>query len=170
MLKRGRSFVLTSLLVFSILFLGVRVVAAFSGPTSSPGVGGGAVQHDGNTGNIGIGTSPVGGTKLLIQTASVPTTTVLDVRNSNSTPIFTVTAQSGAPTSTTKIDGNLIVTGTINGIIAGTTIAADNVSQGTFGQNTGGGNYAFPASLGVGTSTGITLPQGLSVYNNLYVT
>jgi hypothetical protein len=36
---------------------------------------------------------------------------------------------------------------------AGTTMSAANVSSGDFGSNTGGGNYSFPSSLGIGGAT-----------------
>ncbi|MEK7212496.1 MAG: hypothetical protein AAB686_02375, partial [Patescibacteria group bacterium] len=65
----------------------------------------------------------------------------------------------------------------VNGTIRGTTllgaysgaIAASNVSQGVFGSSQGNGNFAFPASLGVATSSQVGLPQPLSVYGNAYV-
>lgn len=54
--------------------------------------------------------------------------------------------------SNVGIGGNLNVTGTITGNYTGD-IAAGNVSAGAFGANTGGGNYSFPGSLGVGTAS-----------------
>ena len=53
------------------------------------------------------------------------------------------------------IGGNLNVTGTISsaGGLGGSAISAGNVSNGQFGSNVFGGNYSFPGSLGVGTST-----------------
>lgn len=45
------------------------------------------------------------------------------------------------------------VEGPVEGMVA---TAAEDVAAGTFGGNTGGGNYAFPANVGVGTSTPIS--------------
>jgi hypothetical protein len=49
--------------------------------------------------------------------------------------------------------GNLAVPGTISGTYTGT-LSSGNVSAGTFGANTGGGNYNFPASVSVGDNNG----------------
>jgi len=65
----------------------------------------------------------------------------------------------------------------VNGTIRGTTIlgaysgaiAASNVSQGVFGMSQGNGDFAFPASLGIATSSQVGLPATLSVYGSAYV-
>jgi len=56
-------------------------------------------------------------------------------------------------TPTVKLDVNGTVKATaFEGPLSGT-ISSANVSAGSFGANTGGGNYIFPASLGVGGMT-----------------
>lgn len=53
----------------------------------------------------------------------------------------------------TNIAGNLNVTGSITGGAAMTgTLNASNVSAGAFGSNTGGGNFSFSGSVGIGTA------------------
>ena len=56
------------------------------------------------------------------------------------------------------IGGNLNVTGTIAaaGGLGGSVISAGNVSNGQFGSNVFGGNYSFPASVAIGTTTPAT--------------
>ncbi len=54
--------------------------------------------------------------------------------------------------SNVGMGGNLTVAGTISGTYTGT-MSAGNVSAGSFGSNTGGGNYSFPGSLGIGTAS-----------------
>ncbi len=44
------------------------------------------------------------------------------------------------------VTGNLTVNGTLSGTYSGT-VGAGNVSAGTFGSNTGGGNYTFPSNI-----------------------
>ncbi len=62
---------------------------------------------------------------------------------------------------TTALDVNGTVTATaFSGPLSGT-ITAANVSSGAFGANTGGGNYSFPANVGIGT-TSPTSPAGVS--------
>jgi len=66
--------------------------------------------------------------------------------------------------------------------IANSTVAAANVSAGTFGANTGGGNYIFPRNVGVGVSpvstfdvlgpnvTNLTIREGASQATNPLLT
>ncbi|MFA6365135.1 MAG: hypothetical protein WCW78_01910, partial [Candidatus Paceibacterota bacterium] len=60
----------------------------------------------------------------------------------------------------------------VSGTIAGSTLSgglsASDVSSGVFGTSQGSGSYAFPASLGVATSSKTGLPQSLSVYGGGY--
>jgi hypothetical protein len=54
---------------------------------------------------------------------------------------------------------------------AGTTMSAANVSSGDFGSNTGGGNYSFPGSLGVGTTSTdgrLVVQQNMSDYGTSF--
>ena len=48
--------------------------------------------------------------------------------------------------------GNVRISGTLIGAYTGTVNAA-NVSSGQFGSGTGGGNYSFPANVGIGTTS-----------------
>ncbi len=48
--------------------------------------------------------------------------------------------------------GNLDLSGTVSSGGLTDTINAGNISSGEFGSNTGGGNYSFPANLGIGTT------------------
>jgi len=53
-----------------------------------------------------------------------------------------------------KLDvvGDIKASGSVYGTYAGT-IGASKVAQGQFGADTGGGNYSFPASVGIGTTS-----------------
>lgn len=59
----------------------------------------------------------------------------------------------GKTNPTTALDVNGTVTATaFAGPLSGS-ISSANVSAGAFGSNTGGGNYSFPANVGIGTAT-----------------
>ncbi len=75
-------------------------------------------------------------------------TPVIDVfRNtSGNVGIGTVT-----PTEKLEVNGTVKATA-FSGPLSGT-ITAANVSSGNFGANTGGGNYSFPANVGIGTTS-----------------
>ena len=64
----------------------------------------------------------------------------------------------------TTISGNLEIGGVITGASYAGTMSAGNIESGSFGFNTGAGNYSFPASLAIGTTTLVGLPA-----NGLYV-
>jgi len=51
------------------------------------------------------------------------------------------------------ISGNLDIGGAITGATFAGTMNAANISSGEFGSNTAGGNYYFPASVGIGTAS-----------------
>ncbi len=101
---------------------------------------GSAPQFNFTGGNVGVGTS----------TPAYP----LSVNGT----IFSSTGGFRFPDGTTQTTA---ATGTA-------TLAAPNVSSGAFGANTGGGNYTFPASVRIGTSTAPT--QRLQVDGNLALT
>jgi len=68
--------------------------------------------------------------------------------------------------------GNISASGTITasgGFIGGGSTGAEDVSSGIFGDDTGGGNYSFPASLGIATTTTVNLPEELSIYGDSYI-
>ena len=64
--------------------------------------------------------------------------------------------EKGAGTSVFKVDkdGNLTTSGSISGASLNLTgaLSAGNISSGTFGSNTGGGNYNFSGNVGIGTT------------------
>lgn len=106
------------------LLSAIYFASAFTGPSSSAGSGSGAISVSAS-GNIGIGT--VSPTQKL-------------------TVVGTIESTSGGfkfPDGTTQ--------NTASG--AASTLSSGNISSGQFGANTGGGNYSFPASLGIGIST-----------------
>jgi hypothetical protein len=162
----------------------------FQGPSSAAGSGSGALGLDANK-NLSLGTStPIADTKLMIVASSsastgfafkiiqpgasttnandglAPGTILFMVRNDGKIGIG---GPVGAATNTVVIAGNTVVSGTISatgftGGLAGT-VSSNNISSGAFGANTGGGNYNFPASLGIGTTTAPAAT--LEVYNSL---
>jgi len=161
-----------------LLSLGTAVFA-FSGPPSAPGTGGGAVRYNSVSGSVGIGTLPLDGSQSSLMVAATSTRIYgLEVlRLSGERILLTgenaVTIATPSAKATTTINGDLIVTGTITGLLGSVTLPAENVVSGVFGLNTGGGAtppYAFPGNLGVGTSTQTSLPQTLSVYGNELLT
>ena len=70
-----------------------------------------------------------------------------------------------------NITGTLNVTGGITGASLGSTLLnASNISAGTFGSNSGGGNYTFPGKLYVGgTTDGLYAINGRGNYNSLLI-
>ncbi|MDA2922840.1 hypothetical protein MYX07_06280, partial [Patescibacteria group bacterium AH-259-L07] len=64
------------------------------------------------------------------------------------------TTSSQSSTTGISVNGDIFVSGTINGSNTGVT-GAQNISSGDFGLNTGGGDYYFPASVGIGTTSPI---------------
>ena len=131
----------------------VRVMA--TGPTGSAGSGYGAISTDAY-GDVGIGTStipasnPSPGRVFIVATTTVPYTIEI-LPPTGVTPNFKID-NSGNVTAATFV-------GALNG-----TVAANNVSNGVFGA----GNFGFPSSLGVATSSQVGLPQSLSVYGGGY--
>ncbi len=145
---------------FAVAFgvsLGIFRSLAFTGPTSPAGVGSGAIATDASY-NIAIGTSTTqAGTKLLVVGATSDNTTYgFQVLNSAQTPLFTVRDDGQV-----SIPNLNVSSGTFSGVFTGT-ITAGNVSSGQFGSNTGGGNYSFPADVGIGT----TAPARILDINN----
>ncbi len=154
--------------------------SAFTGPSSSGGIGDGAIAVD-SASNIGIGaTSTYSLTKLYVKASSTGTTSyAMRVLQSGGTPLFTIrddgaiaiatTTPSGATSTKLSVNGNTTVTGTLTattivGALSGT-LSASNVSANVFGA----GNFAFPSSLGIATSTQVSLPAALSVYGAGYI-
>jgi hypothetical protein len=79
------------------------------------------------------------------------------------TPILTLYRPAGG------YGGLASFSGAVNAASLNAPLSAGNVTSGVFGSLQGNGNFAFPASLGVATSSQSGLPQALSVYGNAYI-
>lgn len=177
-----------------VLLYGVTL--AFQGPNSSAGVGGGAIGVD-SSNDVSIGTStPPAATKFAVVGSSTNATeyalkilqpggTILvAVQNNGNVGIGT-----SQPSSTLHVVGSGTITGAVTlsglgssgnpclsvssaGLVAtttcggGGTVAASAVTAGVFGS----GNFAFPSSLGVNTSTQVSLPANFAVYGTAQTT
>lgn len=134
----------------------------FQGPCGNPPSGNCGILFASSTRALQIGTSTVYSTapQLLFMTQG----------GSNQHIIFLPNGNVGIGTST---PGQLLdVYGTVRAInflgqFSGA-VTAGNVSAGVFGSLQGNGNYAFPANLGVATSSAAGLPQALSVQGGGY--
>lgn len=133
---------LAVVLAAALLSWGTRS-QAFTGPSSSGGVGSGAIGTD-SSNNVSVGTTtPQSTSKLLVQAPSTATSSyAVKVIQPDGTAIFSI-ANSGAVTMP-----GTFTAGSFTG-----TVSAGNVSSGSFGANTGGGNYSFPGSVAIGTTT-----------------
>ncbi|OGZ52511.1 MAG: hypothetical protein A3B25_02375 [Candidatus Ryanbacteria bacterium RIFCSPLOWO2_01_FULL_48_26] len=143
-------------------------VSGFTGPSQVPGSGGGVIVAD-SSNNIGIGTSTTRAySKFLVVSSSTDSNNyAIIVLQPNGNPIFAVrndgmvgVATSTPNAGTLTVQGNIYSTGAFTG-----TIAAANVTAGVFSS----GNFAFPSSVGIATTTQVGLPQPLSVYGNEYI-
>lgn len=166
--------VLFGILLTTLYSLVTSFTFAFNPPTQPGGSGTGAIGVN-SANNLSVGTStPKANTKFLILASSTQDTSnfsfwvgtptsspILIVRNDGKVGIATST-----PTSTLTVQGDLTVTGIIYGTFSGqitSKVSANNVTAGTFGScsDCGGGNYIFPARLGVSTTfPGATLDVG----------
>jgi hypothetical protein len=177
---------LTGFVALAIVTGGIARVLAQVGPSGGAGSGYGAISTDVYN-DIGIGTStipssnPSPGRIFVVATSSVPYTFEILPTTGNAA-VFTIDNLGDVSTT-----GNLITTGKIgvgsstpstavvvNGTVTASsfvgalngTLGANNVSAGIFGA----GSFAFPSggSLGVATSSNVSLPQSLSVYGGGY--
>lgn len=171
------------LALIGIITLGVvasfGAVNAFLGPSQPGGSGSGALGVDGYN-NISIGTStPLSGTRLSVVASSSLSSqyalriinpsggSLLDVRNDGVVGIAQA-IPSGSSTSSFIVGGDALINGSITadafvGALSGS-LNASNISAGVFGS----GNFAFPSSLGVATTTQVGLPATLAVYGSGY--
>lgn len=163
-----------SLLAIFAFYLGVDSIFAFTGPSQNPPSGLGAIGSDASN-NISIGTSTTKPeTKLLIIASSTDTSNfALKVLQPAQTPVLFVRNDGSLMVATTSVNGSNILTVQGGIYVSGNvtcggatclsgTVSAANVLPGLFNssQSTSTGNFAFPASLGVGTST-TALPTGV---------
>lgn len=160
------NFVLAAVL-FGVLIFGWSVDAQV-GPGSQPGVGSGAISAD-SSGNVGIGGAAAAGVRLrAIASTSDTTTSAFQLLKQNGGIILNARGDGYVGIGTSTPAYPLTVWGNIQAANGGSFIgsmAASNITSGVFGA----GNFAFPASLGVATSSQVGLPQALSVYGNGYM-
>ena len=139
-------------------------VWAFNGPgNNSAGNGSGAIGVNASN-NVSIGTSsPVGDTKFdIVGSTTDSSAYTLKILQPNAGVIFYI-----------RDDGAVFASGTVT---CGTgclgTVTAGNVTPGVFNgsQSTSSGNFAFPAAVGINTSTQVGLPATLSVFGNIFAT
>jgi len=144
--------------------------SAFTGPGSQgPGTGVGAIGLDAAN-NISIGTSTTkAGTKFLVIGASAGSGDyALQAMALNQNPLLVVRDDGNVGIATSNLtNGTLNVQGTIwsSGNFLGN-INASQVLSGVFAPASG--NFAFQSSLGIATTTNVSLPQALSVYGGGY--
>lgn len=126
---------------------------AFNGPASgqAAGTGSGAIGVGANQ-DISMGTSTAStNTKLLVQASSTNDTSnfVFKVIDSSQNPLFIIRNDGTIGVDTSNLSGGTL---NVNGLVSSQngftgSVSAANVTAGTFGNNTGGGNYAFPGQL-----------------------
>ncbi|GEM_PF-3005138 len=148
-------------------------VLAFQGPSSTAGVGSGAIGVD-SANNLSVGTSTTKAeTKFLIVASSTADTAnfALKVIDKGQGPLFlvrndgSISIATSGMSYTLNVGGNVYASGNVTcGGSCGGTVLAQNVSAGVFGGAGSGALYAFPSNLGVATSSQVGLPAPLSVY------
>ncbi|MBI2279044.1 MAG: hypothetical protein HYU81_03215 [Candidatus Brennerbacteria bacterium] len=107
-----------------------------------------------------------GNLQLYRESATLPGYVVLDVNQYGDVAIGQKATSTGG-VARLFVGGNVQTTGAFVGTLSGG-LSAANVSSGVFGSLQGNGNFAFPASLAVGTTTTGGLPtEGLYVKGNV---
>ncbi len=152
-LPRTVTFAVALLGAFAAALFAIHIVAAFTGPTQAPPSGNGVISVSGTNvgvaGNVTVGTSGSDyGVEIL---PNVSGNSIFWLDDYNNTLRFSNGTTPGAYPMTYSNGGNLAVPGTISGSYTGT-MSAGNLSAGSFGANTGGGNYSFPANVGIGVA------------------
>jgi hypothetical protein len=132
----------------SILILNIHSTFAFNPPSSPPPNATATLQADQNN-NLGIGGPATSTSKLTIYGTTTIVSGYLGI--GVSIPGWTIDVGDG----------------TIKAQYLLGSLRASDVIPGPF--RSGSGNYAFPTSLAVGTSTTTGLPQTLSVYGGAYI-
>lgn len=137
----------------------------FAAPTQNPPLGSGTLKIT-PTNEIGIGAAADTATKFLVISGSSNTYGFRVLKSDGTSQILAVESNGNVGIGTTApAAATLEVNGTIKGSFTGT-VSAGNISSGQFGLNTGGGNYSFPASLSIGTTTAsqtLTVGGGIKV-------
>ncbi|KKU99231.1 MAG: hypothetical protein UY32_C0003G0001, partial [Candidatus Jorgensenbacteria bacterium GW2011_GWC1_48_8] len=129
--------------------------------TTNPGIG----LKNLTSGNVWLWSARnFGPLQLYRESASLPGLVVMEISPTGEIGV-NVRATS---TARFKVGGSVEATGSFVGSFSGAVVAG-NVSSDVFGRLQGNGNFAFPASVGVATSSKDGLPQSLSVYGNAYV-
>jgi hypothetical protein len=114
--------------------------------TNQAGVGYGAIGMDSSF-NVSVGSSsPAGIARFVVNASSGASTYTLKALSSTGASLFSVDNSGNVVTAGSLTAGSFV--GNLSG-----TDAAGNISSGAFGANTGGGNYSFPASVGIGTAS-----------------
>ncbi|MDO8470260.1 MAG: hypothetical protein Q7S84_04595 [bacterium] len=155
--------------LFSSHSLPATHAQSFIGPCADPTSPSCSLLVSSSTRALGITTSTVYSTQssLIFRTQGGSNQHIILMPNGK------VGIATSTPTSTLTVAGDITLTGNIYGVsfvgaIFLGSVSAANVSSGVFGSLQGNGNFAFPVSLGVNTSTTAGLPQALSVYGGGY--
>jgi hypothetical protein len=126
--------------------IGVGAYHVFAVATNQAGVGYGAIGMDSSF-NVSVGSSsPAGIARFVVNASSGASTYTLKALSSTGASLFSVDNSGNVVTAGSLTAGSFV--GNLSG-----TDAAGNISSGAFGANTGGGNYSFPASVGIGTAS-----------------
>ncbi len=128
--------------------------------TTNPGVG----LKNLTSGNVWLWSSRnFGPLQLYRESETLPGLVVMEILPTGEVGIHT----RATSTARLKVGGNVESTGSFVGTLSGA-LSAANVSSDVFGRLQGNGNFAFPASLGIATSSQSGLPQTLSVFGGGY--
>lgn len=154
-----------------ISFFGVTGTDAqtFQGPCANPPSGNCGIIFASTSRALQVGTSTILSTmpQLIFQTQTGANQHINFLPNGN-VGIATTT-----PSDKLTVVGNIFTTGNVQGTaLIGTlsgSLSAANVSSNVFGSLQGNGDFAFPAYLGIATSSKTGLPQALSVYGYGYI-
>ena len=146
-------------------------VTAHASPPCTPGSNCAAVGTDAAF-NLSVGTSTTqSNTKFLIVASSTGDTSnyAMKIWDHSQNPLFLVRNDGSIAIGTSSFTGGAVVT--VNGTLAATTltgtyggfISAGNLQSGEFGSNAGNGNFSFPASVSINSTT---TPSGGVLYVN----
>lgn len=177
--------ILFAVFAVTLSFGFIGAIYAFIGPTATPPSGSGSLYLDSNA-NLGIGTTnptPTNfttGRFFAVGTTSNPGILLRD--NDGYRYVIYVSSTTGyltiwddinsinrfyiATSGDVYVGGNMYANAFV-GSLSGA-LSAANVSSGVFGSLQGNGAFAFPASLGVATSSQTGLPANLSVYGSVF--